>query len=110
VFSGGQPAVDGGGGVGGGNAEANPMPNAPESDTNLWDTPGHLMPYDILLLSCEAAETYKANPQALQTYLNAGGRTFASHYHYAWFSNNNASNQGFTVPAGDAPDLVENVM
>jgi hypothetical protein len=82
-----------------GNPEANPMPGAPESDTNLWDSVGHLMSYDILLLSCEGGETYKANPPALEQYLNAGGRTFASHYHYAWFSNNLANNQGFMAPA-----------
>jgi hypothetical protein len=44
------------------------------------------MPYDILLLSCEGGETYNANPPALEQYLNAGGRAFASHFHYAWFS------------------------
>jgi hypothetical protein len=45
-----------------------------------------LLPYDITLLSCEGGETYKANPPALEEYLNAGGRVFASHYHYSWFS------------------------
>jgi hypothetical protein len=44
------------------------------------------MPYDITLLSCEGGETYNANPQALEAYLNVGGRVFASHYHYAFFS------------------------
>ena len=63
-----------------------PMPGAPESDTNLWDTSDHLMPYDIVLLSCEGGETYNAKPANLETYLNAGGRAFASHFHYAWFS------------------------
>jgi hypothetical protein len=44
------------------------------------------MPYDITLLSCEGGETYNANPPALEAYLNAGGRAFASHFHYAWFA------------------------
>jgi hypothetical protein len=44
------------------------------------------MPYDVTLLSCEAAETFNANPAVLEAYLNAGGRVYASHYHYAWFS------------------------
>jgi hypothetical protein len=44
------------------------------------------MPYDILLLSCEGQETFNANPPALEAYLNAGGRAFASHWHSAWFS------------------------
>jgi hypothetical protein len=69
-----------------GTPEAPPMPGAPESDTALWDSADHLMAYDITLLSCEGAETYKANPPALEQYLNQGGRVFASHYHYAWFA------------------------
>ena len=99
VFSGGQPGGGGGGGGGVGGAETNPMAGAPESDTNLWDSVDHLMAYDILLLSCEGGETYKANPGNLEQYLNAGGRAFASHYHYAWFSNNLSSNQGYAAPA-----------
>jgi hypothetical protein len=84
VFSGGAPS----GGATGvlGSPEMPPMPGAPASATDLWDAPVHLMPYDILLLSCEGGETYNANPAALEEYLNAGGRTFASHYHYAWFA------------------------
>ena len=59
------------------------------------------MPYDILLLSCEGAETYDANPPALETYLNAGGRAFASHFHYAWFSGpiDSKSANTYTAPA-----------
>jgi hypothetical protein len=96
VYSGGAPGGNAGNNVG--NAEANPMPNAPESDTNLWDTSAHLMPYDILLLSCEGGETYKASPGNLETYLNAGGRAFASHFHYAWFSDKLESNQNYATP------------
>ena len=62
------------------------MAGAPASYTNLWATRRSLMPYDIVLLSCEGGETYNANPPALESYLNAGGRAFASHFHYAWFS------------------------
>jgi hypothetical protein len=85
VYSGGQPGVS----VpteAVGYPEAHPMPGAPESDTNLWDSPAHLMPYDITLLSCEGAETYNAKPSVLEQYLDAGGRVFASHYHYSWFA------------------------
>jgi hypothetical protein len=57
------------------------------------------MPYDVVLLSCEGGETYNANPQALETYLNSGGRAFGSHYHYAWFSGPLASMQSYTTPA-----------
>ena len=56
------------------------------------------MPYDIVLLSCEGGETYDANPPALESYLNAGGRVFASHFHYAWFAGALVSAQGYTAP------------
>jgi hypothetical protein len=59
---------------------------APQSHTALWDSVQHLMPYDITLLSCEGGETFDANPAVLEQYLNAGGRAFGSHFHYAWFS------------------------
>ena len=94
VYSGGNPN----GGIGG-SPEAPAMPGAPESDTNLWPDQAHLMPYDILLLSCEGDETYNANPQALEAYLNAGGRAFASHFHYAWFAGPLTSGQTYTTNA-----------
>jgi hypothetical protein len=79
--------------------ELAPMPNAPESDTTLWDSQMHLMPYDILLLSCEGGPTFNANPPALEAYLNAGGRAFASHYHYEWFT----QEAGMTPPVPATP-------
>jgi len=72
---------------------------APASSSTLWDSQAHLMPYDILLLSCEGRETYDANPPVLEQYLNAGGRAFASHYHYAWFAGPLVSGQGYATPA-----------
>ncbi len=48
--------------------------------------------YDLLMLSCEGEETLAnkdgTDPGARQSvydYLNAGGRVFATHYHYVWF-------------------------
>jgi hypothetical protein len=84
LFAGG----DTGGGQGGGRVGEAERPGwgSPASDTSLWNAQASLMPYDILLLSCEGGETYDADPQVLEEYLNAGGRAFASHYHYAWFS------------------------
>jgi hypothetical protein len=114
VFSGGNPAngPTGNGGPGGG-PEDPPMTGAPESDTTLWDMPSgqtlpaHLMPYDILLLSCEGDETYNANPQALEAYLNAGGRAFASHYHYAWFAGPTEGGQSYAPPADWGDNLAQ---
>jgi hypothetical protein len=102
VFSGG-----GTGGAGGaeGRPEANPMPGAPASSTSLWSTAGQLMPYDVTLLSCEGGETYSANPPALESYLNAGGRVFASHFHYAWFAGPLATMQSYAAPADWGPNL-----
>jgi hypothetical protein len=54
------------------------------------------MKNDIVLLSCEGSETAGAVPQNLEDYLNAGGRAFASHYHYAWF--NGSLLGGYTAP------------
>ena len=96
VFSGGTSGIGGGGMVG--RSENPAMPGAPASYTSLWMTQAQMMPYDIVLLSCEGGETYNANPQALEAYLNAGGRAFASHFHYAWFSGPLASGQAYTAP------------
>jgi len=61
------------------------MTPAASSSASLWDSTNDLMKYDLLLLSCEGAETASMNQQALYEYTSAGGRAFASHYHYAWF-------------------------
>jgi hypothetical protein len=60
--------------------------STPSSKTSLWDQTAHMMPYDIVLLSCEGEETLSPNQQALVDYTTAGGRVFASHFHYNWFS------------------------
>ena len=84
LFAGGDPQGTPGGPSG--TPEMPGLMGAPESDQNLWDSQPHMMPYDITLLSCEGGEAYNARPDVLEQYLNAGGRVFASHYHYSWFS------------------------
>jgi hypothetical protein len=64
----------------------NTSPAAPKSSAALWDSVADLMPYDILLLSCEGQDTQNMNQQALHDYASGGGRVFASHFHYAWFN------------------------
>jgi hypothetical protein len=59
---------------------------APRSDAALWSSKEELMKYDIVLLSCEGEETKAMNQQALHDYASAGGRVFASHFHYAWLN------------------------
>jgi hypothetical protein len=94
VFSGGSN----GGNNGVGTPESPVMPGAPASHTSLWSSQDQLMAYDIVLLSCEGGETYQANPSVLESYLNAGGRVFASHFHYAWFAGPIGTNQGYGAP------------
>src|SRR5262249_3582070 len=64
----------------------NTSPPGPTSSTGLWNSQATLMTYDLVLLSCEGAETVGMNQAALHGYASAGGRVFASHYHYAWFN------------------------
>jgi hypothetical protein len=52
----------------------------------MWDSLSDLEKYDVSLFSCEGGETTSANPPLLEQYVNAGGRAFLSHYHYAWLA------------------------
>jgi hypothetical protein len=68
---------------------ADTVPVAPVSSQALWDTEADLMKNDVVLLSCEGAETAQvtmASRQALSDYADGGGRVFASHFHYSWFN------------------------
>ena len=74
----------------GGGKAAPSMVGSTSSDSDLWKSSATLSPYDIVLLSCEGAPTtisdVPATTAALQTYTAAGGRVFAEHYHYEFFS------------------------
>jgi hypothetical protein len=62
---------------------------SPDPSQSLWDSLAHMMPYDLVLFSCEGAETNALTDSArthLIDYLDNGGRAFMSHYHYAWFT------------------------
>lgn len=78
-------------GVGGSNAGGTP------DSATLWNDAAKLRGYDITILSCEGDEynggqngvsvkdaAARAN---IKDYLDAGGRIFASHFHYTWFKN-----------------------
>jgi hypothetical protein len=67
----------------------NTSPAAPKSPVSLWDSTADLLKFDILMFSCEGAPTTGVtvtNQGYLLDYANAGGRAFASHYHYAWLT------------------------
>jgi hypothetical protein len=63
---------------------------SPHSPIALWPSGSELRKYDVVILSCEGGETSGVNPAALAEYANNGGRVFASHYHYAWFTSLNS--------------------
>jgi hypothetical protein len=69
-------------GAGGPNA----APPGPASSSSLWDSAADINRYDLLMLSCEGAETANMNQQVLFDYANGGGRVLASHFHYSWFN------------------------
>jgi hypothetical protein len=71
---------EGGGGVAGG---------GDVSATTLWSDVDTLKKYDAVLLACEGSEHDEDKTPAAKTalfqYVSAGGRVFATHYHYTWF-------------------------
>jgi hypothetical protein len=64
---------------------------------SLWDSPAELAKHDVVILSCEGNEYLDgksdAAMQAMFDYANAGGRIFASHFHYVWFKDGRRANQ-----------------
>jgi hypothetical protein len=57
--------------------------------TSLWDSQADLMRYDIVMLSCEGSPTLGVSATTatyMAPYISAGGRVFAEHYHYAFFT------------------------
>lgn len=64
--------------------------------TTLWNSVDELKKYDMVILSCEGAENNATKStdakNNLRTYLDAGGRVFASHFHYTWYKNNSDTN------------------
>ena len=82
--------------------------------TDLWGNAATLKNYDIVVLSCEGSENPE-NKQAyynnLLDYMNAGGKVFASHYHYVWFKSGPAplpsTANWNNPPQSQAPYLID---
>lgn len=78
---------------GGGGDYKGKYAGAPTAEAELWNSTAELKKYDMALFSCEGAE-WRQNKggfgsdavSALPGYLDAGGRVFATHYHYTWFA------------------------
>ena len=84
------------------------LPPAPGNAYDLWGNLAKLQSYDILAASCECsviARDSKGPAYAnMRSYLNGGGRVFATHYHYNWFANAAQCNQG-NGPCGGPPEF-----
>jgi hypothetical protein len=67
---------------------ATTSPAGPASTDALWDSTGDLMANDELLLSCESRTPpiNVDNQNSMVAYTSGGGRVFASHYEYGWFT------------------------
>lgn len=115
---GGRRCMQGAGGVGGSAAGAggtsgmsscteapNTNPPAPRSHMALWNSSQDMMKYDMVLLSCEGEETSSMNQQVLHDYASAGGRVFASHFHYAWFNTGPYASENLAVWTPGGNDL-----
>jgi hypothetical protein len=64
-------------------------PASKQSYQYLWNNDTNINQFDVILLGCEGDPTAYLNDAAqsvMMDYVNNGGRVFASHYHYAWFT------------------------
>jgi len=105
IFAGGAaPIVIGGFGFG---SAPNTSPPGPSSKDGLWNSVDNLMKYDIVLLSCEGDETENMNQDAMHKYTDAGGRVFASHFHYSWFNSGPYSTENLASWKTGARDMGE---
>ncbi len=87
-------------------ATTSPQATKSSATGGLWDTGPDMNRYDVVMLSCEGSETTGANgnmvgnaeSQVLADYVNGGGRVFASHYHYAFFFNDQTNTNATQFP------------
>jgi hypothetical protein len=77
-------------GVGGAGLTTGTAGNCSGTGCPLWSTKPDLEYYDIALLACEGGtnDATKAAPamQNMHDWLDEGGKVFATHFHYTWFS------------------------
>ena len=64
--------------------------NISVADSALFGSPTTLDDYDLVVWDCEGGEAFHGAPAPanIETYVNAGGRMFASHFSYVWIKNN----------------------
>lgn len=70
---------------------ASPGATFPNATSTLWNDGWE--DYDIVMMSCEGSEqngSKDGHRDKLRDYIDAGGRVFATHYHYSWLGRNDA--------------------
>ncbi|MFO0668763.1 MAG: hypothetical protein U0235_03910 [Polyangiaceae bacterium] len=85
-----------------------PAPSGTPSASTLWKDYDSLKRYDMVILSCGCNEHNEMKPDsaklALYDYAKAGGRVFASHFHYTWFQNSPVQDlKDLATWVGDSP-------
>jgi hypothetical protein len=92
--------------------------NCTGANCPLWASTSSLEYYDMVLLSCECGENNQTKSQtslaAMRSWLDEGGKVFASHYQYTWFKNSpSADFQGVanwvTSGAADPATVTEDI-
>ncbi len=73
---------------GGGNGSDITGGNTPTDTYAWWASPANLLANDIVFNACEcsAYDRGMTSYQAMDDYLNGGGRVFTTHYYYNWFA------------------------
>jgi hypothetical protein len=84
-------------------------PPAPQGFVALWDSDADILRYDMVFLSCEGNETQNMNQQVLFDYAAAGGRVFASHYHFAWFQSGPFGKENLATWLGAKVDSIGDI-
>jgi len=77
----------------------NPFGGLPAA-TTLYNTPGELAKYDVVIADCVGSEQTRTTAQRsnIESYANGGGRMFTSHFGYVWLYDQPAANS-FTATA-----------
>src|SRR5262249_16688558 len=69
--------------------------DSPNMADGWWSSLDNLKKYDIIFLSCEGQQyDFEKSPSAIsamESYINLGGRVFASHWHNIWMASVKAS-------------------
>jgi hypothetical protein len=78
-----------------------------------WADLANLLPYDIILHSCECGQNLNGKPQAareaMRDFADLGGRVFASHWHNVWLQHGPADFQSVGTWNGQSANNPANI-